>query len=630
MSDEQIISILQNTDWFTLSSPVNYILRWLGWKILTLLANVSNTIESIVNEIYSLNGFFNSEQMNNFIDEMMPIIWVILAISLAFLGLKIIFDREFKVNTVIKNFAVAVSIVVLLPMGMDHMAKMTSVATDGLKTEYKFSANKVLKDNLYDLYYLDSQNFKNKTSKNNIPVDNITSSSIDINEEIDSGEVENKDVFSSKLSTDSSGNISKQELDSIFFGLFSENYYRFNFKFWTPFITLLCTAFTLLISSIKIARIIFELGFVKLFGILNAFADITTGQKTKEIIRCIVSNFVVLFIISVLLKMYLMFSSWTSQSSSATQLVLLIGGSLAVIDGPNIIERVLGIDAGIKSGWSVIAAGYAGAKGLSETLSATSKMIGKTASVTGGVGAGLAGFASGLNDDKKGLSSLSDSEDKLSNNTESLHNNNNESDIKSQNSQENSSKENSNIKSDTNEDLKENINQTNKPNDTVDSKMDNINTSSEQPIEPMSELIKDANNQNSGFDSSDINSSISDINSNFDNKMPPLETENLSDNLNDKNSDKLSDTINNSGNERNNIKADSIHSSIENDTPNTNDLRGNERQTFSDLINNKMQSTKTVQHLQKSYTAGKETGEALKYSLSNQRKHIMNKRKKKK
>lgn len=639
MSDEQIISILQNTDWFALTSPVNYIFRFLGWKLLTLLANVSNAVEGIVNEIYSLNGFFHSEQINSFIDEMMPLIWVILAISLAFLGMKIIFDREFKVNSLIKNFALAVSIVVLLPMGMDHLEKMTSAATEGLKTEYKLSANKVLKDNLYDLYYLDSRNFSKSSIKNNIPESKILDNTIDINEEIDTNEVENKDVFSSKLATDESGKTSKQELKSIFFGLFSENYYRFNFKFFGPFITLFCTALTLLISSIKVARIIFELGFVKLFGLLYSFADITTGQKTKEIIRCIVSNFIILFIISVLLKMYLMFSTWSSeQSDGITQIILLIGASLAVIDGPNIVERVLGIDTGVKSGWSVIAAGYTGAKGAAELIS-SSKVVGKI-TATGGR---FSDMTSGLKGDKKGSLEEQMSQNKDSNNALKDKNEKNIHDqINAQKAQNSSVKDDNNIKADANGELKDNV----KAEGNLDENINGSNIKDSKPddrigVEPIDSAMN--NDSNIGNDmppklDSEMNgNSINDISSMNKDSVPPLEEAMKKETPTSSGAEKLESSmnkINDSPTIDNRARESSVdhqinsgQSDFNNNTANStnNTSPGYDNRTFAGYVSDKMRSHPTIQSMHKSYTIGKNTG----HSLSNKRKSIMNKKNRK-
>lgn len=367
MSDEQIIEILSNNDFFEIASPLGWILREFGWGLIKILSNLANGLEGVVNEIYSLNGFFRSQEVDNLINQLMPLIWVILAVSIAFLGLKIILDRDFKVNDVIKNLVLTVAVVMLLPMGMTHLEKITTEASKGLKYDYNFSSEKVIKDNFCDLYYLDEVGFDSAT-KNNIPAEKITSDLISINEEVDSKETENKDLFKSKLVTDSSGNYEKRDLKKTFFGLFSEKYYRYDFKFWTIFITIGCIVITLLCTCFKVARIIFELGFVKLFGILYSFADISNGQKIKEVIRCIVSNFVVLFCISILLKMYVLFSTWTSNNSQdLTKFILLIASSVAVIDGPNIIERILGIDSGVKSGWSMIAGGYVGAKAGIET-----------------------------------------------------------------------------------------------------------------------------------------------------------------------------------------------------------------------------------------------------------------------
>ena len=85
------------------------------------------------------------------------------------------------------------------------MEKMTTTGSLGLKSEYKLSANKVIKDNLYDLYYLDENNF-NLSKKNNISEDLIIPKSImgsgfiNIDEVVDESLVTNKDVFKNKIS----------------------------------------------------------------------------------------------------------------------------------------------------------------------------------------------------------------------------------------------------------------------------------------------------------------------------------------------------------------------------------------------------------------------------------------------
>ena len=226
---------------------------------------------------------------------------------------------------------------------------------------------------------------------------------INIDEIVDASLVKNKDVFKNKISLDPNGQKKKEALGNGFLGLGKEEYYRYNFDFFVILTTLSCTTITLLATLFKVSRIIFELGFVKLFALLYSFADIANGQKLKEVIRYIVSNFVVLFLISVLLKMYLMFSSWASENSKGiTQTILLIGASIAVIDGPNLIERIFGIDSGVKSGWSIVSAGYMGMKGAISTAKGLDSIANSIKNSAIGGGSMASGFMKGFREANKG------------------------------------------------------------------------------------------------------------------------------------------------------------------------------------------------------------------------------------
>ena len=124
MGESEIINILSNGDIFNVTSILKTLIRGLGWSLIKLLAFLSNGIETVVNEIYSLNGFFSSQQLNDFIDELLPLAWVILALSIVFLGYKLIFDREFRINNIFKNISVSIAVFMLLPMFMGHMEKI--------------------------------------------------------------------------------------------------------------------------------------------------------------------------------------------------------------------------------------------------------------------------------------------------------------------------------------------------------------------------------------------------------------------------------------------------------------------------------------------------------------------------
>ncbi|MGL5750881.1 MAG: pLS20_p028 family conjugation system transmembrane protein, partial [Paraclostridium sp.] len=415
MSESKIMEILTSYsdvfgNVFEINSIFSDIIRSFIWGLIKILAIISNSIEGIIDQIYSLNGFFYSEGVTNLFKKLSPIIWVLLAISIGFIGYKLMFDREFKSEKIIQNILVAIIVVVMLPNLMLQLSNATIEGRKALdeidETKMSMSANKVIKDNLYDLYYLDEFKFTNKSLKNNLKEDDIKY--INICETVSDKKIENKDIFNQKIGTKTNGELELDKLDKTFFGLIKENYYRYKIDYIPVIVTLLCIIIALLSTVFKVSRIIFELGFVGIFGQLLAFSDIATGQKLKEVIKHIINTFIVLFLVSLILKMFLIFSSWLNDNESinmATKLVMLIGATISVVDGPNIIERILGIDSGVKSGWSVVMGGVA-----------STKVAGQTAHTMGKLASNISSKISNLNkSDNKSNKSLNDEMNSMNN-----------------------------------------------------------------------------------------------------------------------------------------------------------------------------------------------------------------------
>ena len=74
----------------------------------------------------------------------------------------------------------------------------------------------------------------------------------------------------------------KKALGNGFLGLGKEEYYRYNFDFFVILTTLSCTTITLLATLFKVSRIIFELGFVKLFALFIFICRYSKWSKTKR------------------------------------------------------------------------------------------------------------------------------------------------------------------------------------------------------------------------------------------------------------------------------------------------------------------------------------------------------------
>ncbi|MPQ45043.1 hypothetical protein GBZ86_15070, partial [Clostridium tarantellae] len=81
MGAEQILIELNENNILKIANIIDYCFRWVGWTIIKILASIVNGIEVAINKIYTLNDFFNSDLVTDFINKYKPLIWTILAIS---------------------------------------------------------------------------------------------------------------------------------------------------------------------------------------------------------------------------------------------------------------------------------------------------------------------------------------------------------------------------------------------------------------------------------------------------------------------------------------------------------------------------------------------------------------------
>ncbi|HAT4340529.1 TPA: hypothetical protein I9094_002822 [Clostridium perfringens] len=365
---------LTNLGILTITGIVNHCFRWVGWGAIVILANIDSVVEEAVNKIYTLNSFFQSNEINSLIDRYKPIMWAIFAISLLILGYKLMLNKKRDRQNIVTNILFSLIVVMALPMMMLQMSKITDMIVTDAKSGYTTSANLLVKDSLYDLYALNQNNF-DFSNKNNIADSNILNISINEEFKVDS-KTKNKDIFDKKIEMLPNGKTNEVKLEKNWIAM-DENYYRYNIDFIPVIISLLTTGVTLLCVGFKVAKLIYELAFKKLFAIIFAFADIEDDNKRlKVILKDILSSFLIIMLTAILLKLYILFNAWLSTVVSSTdigigftsgtlaKLIFQISVSFAVVDAPNLVERILGIDAGLKSGFNTMMGAYAATKGM--------------------------------------------------------------------------------------------------------------------------------------------------------------------------------------------------------------------------------------------------------------------------
>ncbi|MGX5435340.1 pLS20_p028 family conjugation system transmembrane protein [Bacillus toyonensis] len=429
MKDEEILKVLESfSDYLQVGDIVNYVLRWLGWFLIVGLSLVVDALEGVTDAILGIKGFFNSPEIQNFVDMLYPLFVVLLAISFIYIGYMFIMNKQMNRSQIIINIFITLSVLCLLSTGMTKVDKFTDDAIAVVKSEQKGSlSDEIIKKNITDVAVIDQNGWKKKEDmnpKNNIPEKNIRQ--IDITEKIDKDFAFTKDknlsddgqkILQNKRVMDALGVASLAELKDGWFDFFPEKYYRWHWNFWNIFFTLLITGLTLLLVSIKLARLFYELAFNYLLANILAPADVANGQKLKAVLSNILNIFVATIMIFLSLKLYIMGTTFLHDKlNGVPYLIALAAFSMAVLDGPAVVERLFGIDIGLKSSWGMLVGGYALGKGIaglasSKPMKGLGNMIGKgakgaaegtgvaaakTASAAAMATGGMAGLISGL------------------------------------------------------------------------------------------------------------------------------------------------------------------------------------------------------------------------------------------
>ncbi|MFB7141701.1 pLS20_p028 family conjugation system transmembrane protein [Gottfriedia sp. NPDC056225] len=406
--------LLKFSDHLEISNPINYMFRIIGWLIINGLVWLVDSLSNVTDSILKLKLFFTDNQIHDLIDLLKPLSITLMAFSLLYLGYLIMFQKKVNREAIVVNIFMALVVFTILGTGMEKTNKFTDQAIEGFGISGTQSiAIQIVKDNITDVSQYDLTNWEtvNLDKPNKIPKDNILN--ISITEPIDKDfQFDNKKelsqngqyAFENKLSYGDSGTPKEVELDKGLF-TFDENYYRWDWNFWTIAITLGVMAFTMVTIAIKLAKLFFELTFNYVLATIIAPADIHSGQKTKQVIQNILNIFITTIMIFMSLKIYTIGTGFITQKLDGIAYVIaLFSFSLAVVDGPNIVERLFGIDAGLKSGWGALAGAYGVAKGMSKGVNGITSLTKSLAQGGANTVASMAGATKGLSSNQMNLS----------------------------------------------------------------------------------------------------------------------------------------------------------------------------------------------------------------------------------
>ena len=410
MKIDTTIKILQDySHLLEINSIVGFILRWIGFFIIKLLYMLTSIIEKGVNAVFSLADFFKAPEVESFINSFKPIFIPILIGSFIYIGYSFVFQNKAVRNRLLQNIFISVIVILGLPMIISNITDISNIGINSIFPEDFSISSRMIKDNITDILLYDENEFSDGISfKNNLSEENILR--IDPIEVVNPKDSKNKNVFDSKLKFDKNGNPVIVSLANSWYDFFwKEAYYRYNIDFVNILISLITLALVFVFTLFKICKIYYELAIHRFLALIFSYSDIATGVRLKKILQNIFMSILTLFFTVVLLRFYIIGVSYsTSIETVFIRLIFLITISIATITGPDLVEKILGIDIGSSDVAKGMATAYYGiqtATGISKGLGGIAKsglgLVSKGIKGSANSMSTMAGVGKGLYDNMK-------------------------------------------------------------------------------------------------------------------------------------------------------------------------------------------------------------------------------------
>lgn len=408
MDDVQLI-LEEFSGYLSITNIFVYFWRILAWAFLRLVKELLDGIEGILDGVYKMVDFLNSESIQKFVsDNRVAIFSVGVICLLIFCILYMQNSKKTSMKTLINNLLLGTGVIML---SVTLTATLTTGAFSVAKAIYKgetSTADQIFNANIYDVTSFDSFNWESKDKVVSIDYDAESLKLMDITAEVveNNLEVENsvtKEVFRQKIYVNPDSSRKLVDLDR---GLFKmdERYYRYSWHPWIILFQFIITAIVLIGTSYKYLKCIYNAAFNGMIAPFFSFSDLTEASKVQKIIGGIVNTAINVILFAVSLKLYRMMSAYAGTLSLGVIQNLFIQCflAMAVIEGPWIIQELTGQDGGVRSEMKAVAgtvgAGiFAGSKmkgKVSDKFNSAKDKMKKAGSFLGGLGAGTRDFMS--------------------------------------------------------------------------------------------------------------------------------------------------------------------------------------------------------------------------------------------
>lgn len=412
MGEDQILeTLVAHQDLFSTTQSI-FILpfRLVGYALIHGLAWLVGAFEEAIRTLLGHLDFFSNTLVQEWFGSAQVIAWGLLIIGVILLGYQLLINRHREKSQIPVNILLCLLVIIGLPTLSGQLAQVTGAATTVfMGTGESTLAEELTKSFINDNKYIIEHGFSQEAlDKGN----DITAGSIF---DIDVGELLKPEDVSIPSDQTQYGDILKWHLGSTVTGdkylvesdmggawivgdAFSNCYYRYQVDWFVLLLVLAGLLICMVFTAIKVGKIIFQIVYNLFFTIFVAPVDIAGGQRLKKCVEEVVYLYLTLMSIALMYRIYLIGVNWASSTFSGLTLgVLLLGMSWGLVDGPNLVQKLFGIDAGLSSVAHGIQSIYYGSR-IAKDIGHAAANVAKKAGTVGAFGAGM--FA-GMKDAQK-------------------------------------------------------------------------------------------------------------------------------------------------------------------------------------------------------------------------------------
>lgn len=382
MSEAQIIEFLKlNSDFFSTNDIILTAVRTVGWLLVKGLSLLLDCCITLYDWTFGLIDITRWSVLENYLSDYKPLIQAIMMASLVILGFMYMFGKNKKHNVIhsvlILMVVMSASTTIFTELNRFSIAFKDAALSGGSTV----NGTELIRTNLYDLYYIDSQiGLENLNSKGKIPQSTSFSETdvdyINIGEILDPGtdglSKNAESILKKRLMPIGNGEYGLRDAkDGVAWTDFGNTYYyRYTFHYGTYYLTAAAAILIYICLAYKNTRVIYEIFVSRILVGLYA-ANLSSSRKVVKILESIRDSYFALCFTAISLKSYFLFVEYVNSKTEINGLargIIILFIAWCVIDGANIIEKLTGVDAGLSSMTGKLIAAYHMLRGAGQTV----------------------------------------------------------------------------------------------------------------------------------------------------------------------------------------------------------------------------------------------------------------------